>query len=353
MAHYEQRLEKDLGTIRAKVTAIAGGVDQALRAAVHAALNHDRDLAARVILGDLPINRATREVDRLCHAFVARHLPSAGHLRYISAVLRLMVGLERIGDYAVTVARETVQLSQAPPPTVARDIDLLADHSIRLLTQAMKAFDERNAELARGAKGVASQAKSTFQKVFLDLLEEGEKGTRPVKDLFALLIVLNRIERVSDQAKNICEETIFAATGETKQPKVYRVLFVDAHNDRASLIAEAIARKAFPESGKYLSAGWEPARSIDGQTAEFLEQHGHDPRGIEPSPLPTSPGGLEDFHVIVGLEQGLFDRVGEVPFHTVVLRWPVADAGDLEALYKDLSARVRDLMETLRGEGAA
>jgi len=294
MAHYEQRLEKDLGTIRAKVTAIAGGVDQALRAAVHAALNHDRDLAARVILGDLPINRATREVDRLCHAFVARHLPSAGHLRYISAVLRLMVGLERIGDYAVTVARETVQLSQAPPPTVARDIDLLADHSIRLLTQAMKAFDERNAELARGAKGVASQAKSTFQKVFFDLLEEGEKGTRPVKDLFALLIVLNRIERVSDQAKNICEETIFAATGETKQPKVYRVLFVDAHNDRASLIAEAIARKAFPESGKYLSAGWEPARSIDGQTAEFLEQHGHDPRGIEPSPLPTSPGGLED-----------------------------------------------------------
>ena len=71
---------------------------------MHALLTRDRELAAEVILGDLPINREVRAIDALCHAFVARHLPSAGHLRFVSSVLRLNVELERIGDYAVTIA---------------------------------------------------------------------------------------------------------------------------------------------------------------------------------------------------------------------------------------------------------
>ena len=54
-----------------------------------ALLTLDRDLAYATVLGDKPINREIRELDRLCHAFVARHLPSAGHLRFVSSVLRL------------------------------------------------------------------------------------------------------------------------------------------------------------------------------------------------------------------------------------------------------------------------
>ena len=70
-----------------------------------------------------------------------------------------------------------------------------------------------------------------------DLVREGERRSRPLKELFALLIILHRMERVADQAKNICEETIFAATGETKPPKTYNILFVDRGNDLASQLA--------------------------------------------------------------------------------------------------------------------
>ncbi len=362
MSHYEDRLEKDLNAIRDRVREVGKQIEEALKQAVHALLTHNRQVAAQVVLGDLPINREVRAIDALCHAFVARHLPSAGHLRFVSSVLRLNVELERIGDYAVAMAREVQQLSGPPPDTVLRDIDLIADQAKLILHQALRSFREGNAEMAHGTKAMGKQVDSTFQKVFADLLEEGEKPGRSLKDLFALLVGINRLGRVSDQAKNICEETVFAVTGETKAPKVYRVLFIDQKNDGYSQMAEAYARKNFPESGRYTSAGWQPAESLDAGCARFLDGHGFSTEELKPTLLDLPVEELGDYHVIVNLEQGAEAPLPGIPFHTVLLDWDVgpAPAGlDRERadalivqVHKEVSTRIRDLMEQLRGEGA-
>jgi len=361
MTHYEQRLEHDLSAIRERIAEIASRVEAAIEGAVRALLQRDRILAAEIILGDLRINRATREVDRLCHAFVALHMPSAGHLRYVSAVMRLSVAVERIGDYAVTIAREAVQLSNDVPGTVARDIEGLAEQSVGRLSAARRAFDSGDADAARVAAARARGAKSLARCVFADLLAEAQTGVS--RDLFALLIAINRLERVGDQAKNICEETVFAATGETKQPKMYRVLFLDERNTVRSVMAEAVARKAFPESGIYASAGWEPAEATQERVAEFLGRHGHDVRELRPTPLPTRAEELDEYHVIVGFEPRFAERLTGIPFHTAILEWTVGQGADdsgweladdaLERLYRELSVQVRDLMVTLRGEQAS
>ena len=277
MAHYEKRLEDDLSLIRQRVKEVAEQVELGLKNAIHATLAGDRQLANEVVLGDKPINREIRAIDKKCYGFVARHLPSAGHLRFVSSVLRLNVELERIGDYAVAIAREAVQLSTVPSGSVAGDIQLIADQAQQMFRQAMESFNDQNPELARGTKGMASQVESTYQKVFDDLLREGEKGSRPMKDLFALLVIFNRLGRVGDQAKNICEETLFAVTGETKSEKVYRVLFLDEHNNSLGPLAKAYADKAFPESGEYTTAGWSPADRV----LPRLSRSSWTPEGLE------------------------------------------------------------------------
>ena len=362
MSHYEERLERDLEIIRGRIRAVASQIGEALKSSVQAVRKRDLDLANKVVLGDLPINREIRDIDKLCHGFVARHLPSAGHLRFVSSVLRLDVELERIGDYAVAIAREAVQLSETPPSSVAHDIDLIADQADKLFRQAVKSFDEGNAELARGTKGMAAQVDATFQKVFSDLIAEGERSSRPIKDLFGLLVIFNRIGRVADQAKNICEETIFAVTGETKKAKVYRILFIDERNDGLSQMAESFARKAFPESGEFRSAGWQPAEGLDPQFQIFAEENGLDTARLEPKRLDSSVEYLNDFHVVVGLQAGTRDRIPEIPFHTVLLEWDFPEvpaeldqerkAALLKEAYMKLSGEIRDLMEIMRGEGA-
>ncbi len=109
MSHFEQRLEADLEAIRDWVWALGSDVEQALRHAKQALLLRDEDLAYATVLGDGPINRKSRACDRMCHAFIARHLPGAGHLREIAATIRVNVALERIGDYAVTIIFNFVQ----------------------------------------------------------------------------------------------------------------------------------------------------------------------------------------------------------------------------------------------------
>jgi len=362
MTHYEQRLEEDLSAIRSQVKEVAKAVDLALENAVHATLTGDHQLANQIVLGDKPINREIRAIDKKCYGLVARHLPSAGHLRFVSSVLRLNVELERIGDYAVSIAREAVQLSTTPSGPVAGDIQLIANQAQRMFRQAMESFNDQNAELARGTKGMANQVKSTYQKVFSDLLHEGEKGSRPMKDLFALLVIFNRLGRVGDQAKNICEETLFAVTGEAKGEKVYRILFLDERIDALGPLARSYAEKAFPESGQYSTAGWTPADRVLPTLEVFMDAKGSDGAELAPRKSAYTLEELAHFHVLVCLGPGVAEQIEEVPFHTVMLEWDVepipADLDPerttalLEGAFTELKSNIRELMETLRGEEA-
>jgi phosphate transport system protein len=362
MSHYEERLERDLQRIHTEVHEIGVTVATAVEQATTSVLTGDRALAASTILGDLPVNRRIRRLDRACHTFVVRHLPSAGQLRFVSSVMRLSIALERIGDYAATIAREGNQLASPPPETVSRDMQLLSDQALDMLRQAIQSFDEDNADLARGTKGMAGQVDAIFARTFDDLIREGSEGSHSVRELFAMLVILNRLERVSDQAKNLCEEAIFTATGETKEPKVYRVLFVDERDDSLTHLAVAYARRAFPEGGHFDSAGLHPAAAIAPAFLRQLDDSGYSVSGLAPELLDTRPLHLDHYHVLVGINCDLFAHLPEVPFHSVCLRWDVDPAaGDpasdspeaLAAAQRRLAGEIRGLMETLRGEEPA
>jgi phosphate transport system protein len=300
----------------------------------------------------MPINREIRAIDARCHGFVARHLPTAGHLRFVSSVLRLDIAIERVGDYAAGIARAGVQLSAPPPAHVARIIGQMAGQSRAMMRQALKAWADEDAGMALGTKTMADHVDRELGDAFQELLTLGKSDSSPpLEDLFSLLVVVNRLERVSDQAKNICEEAVFTATGEVKPPKVYRVLFVDQGGRGLNVLAEAIARKGFPESGSYASASLASSGVIPSAVATFMEDHGLGIGHVVPLALPL----MAAQHVVVSLAGDLRPHVADIPYQTVVLEWDAAGAeeGDLEVVYKDLAWRIRDLMETLRGEGAS
>jgi phosphate transport system protein len=352
LSHYEERLQRDLNWIQDLVGIVGQAISKAIDDAATSVLRVDKDLAAATVLGDYTINRQTRELDRLCHAFVARHLPSAGHLRYVSAVLRLNIALERIGDYAATISRSAAQLTAQPPAVVARDIEMMNEQARRMLTDGMRSFQQKDVALANATLASAAQFARYFDKVFADLVKEGETDSRPVSELFSLMATLNRLERVIHQAKNICEETIFVATGKTKGEKTFQILFVDAKNDGLSQLAEHFTRKAFPQSGRYRSAGWDAAEEIDPAWSRFGQTVGVDLQKAWPTPLATLQPQLDEYQVVVGFGKESRAKVGPVPFHTTMVVWDVAP-GEPEARYRNLTPLVRELMEKLRGEQAS
>ena len=133
MSHLDERLEADLEAIREFVWALGDDVEAAMRNAKKALLLRDERLAYATVLGDQPINRTSRACDHRCHTFIARYLPGAGPLREMAATMRVNIILERIGDYAVTISRESMQLGQQLPHRFVMQIDALGDESLQVL----------------------------------------------------------------------------------------------------------------------------------------------------------------------------------------------------------------------------
>lgn len=352
MTRYEQRLERDLAQIKKQFAETAQVVEAAIANGVRAVLTLDRDLATNTILGDYAVNRLTRDMDRLCHTFVARHLPSAGHLRFVSSVLRLGIALERIGDYAATISRSALQLSTVAPQMVARDIEMMVEHACRVLHDASRSFNKGDVALARDTLALAARLMPTNDKVVADLIREGEQRSRPVNDLFGLMATLNRLERVIHQAKNVCEETLFTVAGESKDEKVFEVLFLDERNEGASQLAEQVARKAYPESGRYRSAGWNPAQRVDPAYVGFGDQNGFDLRDAWPASVQALVAHLGEFNIVVDMDGRGREQLGAVPFHTVVVRWGVDAGAGPAVVHKQVAPLISELMERLRGANA-
>ncbi len=358
MSYLEERLENDLNKIHDRVAEQAKQVEAAVTNAIHALQTGNKKLAFVTVLNDLPINRTMREIDSTCLKFIAIHLPSGGHLRLLSSVLRVNIELERIGDYAVTIAREAAQLSRPPEGNMARELDRMASETLLMLRQSIRAYNDLNPEMAKGTKLLADQMEHNLDSVYGELM--ANQDSDKVKDLLAVFVVFTQLKRVADQAKNLCEDAIFAATGEPKAPKVYKMLFIDEDNGSKSQMAEAIARKNYPDSGEYLSAGRQPAASLNADLVSFLEKRGQNLSGVRPSSLEDlTAHTISDQYVIVSLEGDVSSYLPEIPFHSTALEWdlgPVPETGDeqgFENLYRAISLQVKDLMETLHGEGAS
>lgn len=357
MTHYEARLEEDLEIIRTEVEKVGGWVDENVRDAVISLTRFDRVRANETILRDRAVNKRIDDIDHLCHLFVIKHLPSAGHLRFVSAVMRITVALERIGDYAVTVCRETLQLGGPPPTGVIQDVEVLGQQVQNALKAAISGFVNGDLEKAAAAAGMAKQVESTYRKAVHDLQAAAGGEDAHVADLFSLLVAIRVLKRASDQAENICEQTSFAITGEARGEKTYRVLFIDEDNRLLSIMAEAFAREAFSDAGRFLSAGAEPAEQFDQEFLEFLRSRGLD---IEGTPL-SIEAALEKanrhYHIIVGIGVNPSRYIDDIPFRTVVLEWDDAELNEevaglqgrerIHGLYRSVASRVGALMGTL------
>lgn len=362
MPLYEERLSNDMARIREEVASLGAAVQKAQEDAVQAALTDNQELANQTVIRDHPINRKTREINRLCYGFLATHLPSAGHLRVIASILRLVNELERIGDYAATIAREGLQLPHLPTGVLKQEMEDMAEQAHTCLRQAMRSFNEKDAELARETMAIAAQGKGRGDMIFEELVHESETSREKIRYLFDTLILIGRLKRVSDRCKNICEETLFTVTGETKPPKVYKILFLDEENNCQSQIAQAVARKTFPNSGTYDSAGRRNGADLKPGLFGFMEAQGLVQDPVQYQALDPDVHKVAQYDVVVSLQGKASSYLPQQPFRTVFLDWdvgaPAEGLGEVESderyleIYREITVRVRDLMETLRGEGA-
>jgi hypothetical protein len=195
----------------------------------------------------------------------------------------------------------------------------------------------------------------SYGQVYRDLTERA--ATLGLADAFALLAIFNRLERVSDQAKNISEETLFELTGETKPATQYSIMFLDDDASCLAPLATAFASKAFPQSGHYSMAGLALAPLARPLTA-LADRLGLDLTTIQQRAYPVDLNELDGLHVVVAMTTAAGKAVKQLPYSTSFVQWdlPPPPKGEDEEAWNDLSRaianRVRELIVLMRGPDA-
>ncbi len=360
--HLEQSLQRDIDRIRAKVREMGGLAEHALRDCVQALRERNRQLAYTVILRDKRIDELEKEVDRLCLEFLVRQQPVAGHLRFAYSTIRINLELERVGDYAESIARQSLKLMPMDIPLPVERFEEMANLSIPMLHDAVEAFLKQDAELARKTIETEEAVDVLKSKLNKDMVALFRENKISFEALNALMMITRRLERVSDQARNLCMEVLYMCTGDYARhqgAEVYRLLFVDEHNSCRSQMAEAIASSLNHPKFIFSSAGIDP-QPIAPNTVNFLRDKQHDVSRLAPKALAQIPN-LDHYHVIVALSKEAQKAFPPKPRKVVFLDWSVDDPSRVqgtpaeikaayEATYKFLHEHIKDLVEAVIGD---
>ena len=347
MSHLEERMEADLNYIRDWLWNIGEEVELALRNAKKALILRDPEMAYDTILGDHPINRESRQCDRLCHTFIARYLPGAGALREMASTIRINVILERIGDYAVTISREALQIKSPLPERFSTIIDSIADDSIEILSGSRTAFREGNAERAIALMQAAKRMEGRMDGFYDELFAQDERMDATTK--MVIFAVFNILKRVADQAKNVCDQTVFAVRGVAKLPKVYRILFLDKPGSGLGQLATAIGRHNFPDTAEFMSATPGLSEPVSDSLRDFLVETGLPDEGLDSESLEALQYDFSDYMVLVSVTGLVSDYVQKVPFHSVALNWSLTEEEDFAEQYRQLRSQIIELVTLLAG----
>jgi phosphate transport system protein len=324
--HLESSLQSDIDRIQNKVTDMGSLAERALEDGVQAVVGLNRKRAYGVILRDQYIDEMQKEIDRLCLEFLVRQQPVARNLRFVYSTIRINLELERVGDYAESIARQALKLSRLPVEIPKEWFIEIANHSLLMLRDALKAFVQSNVELAKATIAMEEKVDLLKGKLIKDLVNLYRENKLPFEALDPLTLTVRRLERVADQARNICQETLYACTGENnKYPSsdVFRVLFIDAHDSCATKMAELIAQSLNQSKFVFTSAGLNP-QPISPTTAAFLQEKGHDTSRLIPRSLYSVPN-LEYYHLIIALSPEVKKAFPKGPHRSIYLEWTVED----------------------------
>jgi phosphate transport system protein len=359
----EESLERDIDRIRQQLLEMSALAERGLRDGVASLVEGSRQLAYAVILRDQYIDEKEKEIDRLCLEFLLRQQPVAMHLRLAYSAIKINLELERVGDYAESIARHVLRLTTMPtPPERLRDrIVGMAELAVPMIHDSIDAFVRQNAELAERVMALEPAVDSLLGKLNAEIIEELRESRIVAEMIEPLITIGRRLERVADQARNVCMETLYMCTGEVaKHPfaETFRVLFVGEHNACRSQMAEAIAQSLGQPKFIFSSAGLDP-RPLDSLTIEFMKEKGFDLSRQVPKAIYQVPN-LDHYQVIVGVAQEAQQAFPRTPRKMVYVDWSMSDPSrakgppedvrlGYESAYNALSSNVRDLVGAVLG----
>ena len=213
------RFDEQLATLSKELIEMGALCEEAIADAAKALTTADEKTAAKVEPLEAEINQKERDIESLCLKMLLQQQPVGRDLRQISAALKMITDLERIGDQASDIA-EIITFIDKKAGVDCEPICLMAEATIRMVTESIDAFIKRDVGIAQQAIAHDDTVDDYFLKVKRSLINMIAQRPADGEHALDLLMIAKYFERIGDHAVNIAEWVIFSVTGVHKEQSV-------------------------------------------------------------------------------------------------------------------------------------
>ena len=206
------RFDEQLFELNKEIIEMGAMCEEAIASAVKALTAGDTVLAGMVLSESGEIDRKEREIESRCMKLLLHQQPVARDLRLISAALKMITDMERIGDQAEDIAEIATYLSGRTIEGMEL-IGEMADEAIRMVTSSVDAFVKKDIELAQNVILQDDIVDDYFSRVKSDIITLIADNPSDGGFALDLLMISKYLERIADHATNIAEWVIYSVTG--------------------------------------------------------------------------------------------------------------------------------------------
>ena len=205
---------REMKRLNKRLIKLSDKVEQQVGRSVHAITDLDKATAQKVIDKDTGVDRLEIEMEEDCLKLLALHQPVANDLRLIIAVLKINSDLERIGDHAVIIAEEAVNLIDLPDIDVPEQMFELSAQARMMLKKSMLAFVESDLHVAKNVIELGQNIRQLAEKIQRGQVELIKASPQETEQRLSVLKVCRQLQRIADHATNIAEDIIFLMSGD-------------------------------------------------------------------------------------------------------------------------------------------
>lgn len=210
------RFDRQLEQLNNELINMGELIEEAIERAITALMKQDVKKAREIVEFDEEIDEKEREIESLCLKLLLQQQPVARDLRQISAALKMITDMERIGDHAADISEMTILMAGQPYIRNMEHLQTMAKEAMVMLVKSIEAYVEK--DLQKAEKVIMSDdiIDDLFDEIKRELIDAIHKNPGDGEQAADLLMVAKYLERIGDHATNIAEWVIFSITGNHK-----------------------------------------------------------------------------------------------------------------------------------------
>lgn len=206
------RFDEQLSVLHKELITMGALCEDAIACAVKCLTDDNERMKEACIEADRQIDRKERDIEMLCMKLLLQQQPVAKDLRVISAALKMISDMERIGDQAVDIV-EIAPFIAGSGLEKKTHISVMAEEAIKMVTDSIDSFVKNDEALAKEAIAHDDIVDALFDEVKKELIKTIAERQEDAETLIDLLLIAKYFERIGDHAENIAEWVIFSVTG--------------------------------------------------------------------------------------------------------------------------------------------